>query len=74
VRAITTALALVLVMLLAPLLARAEQEAAIRLAAVSAEDAVPGLPFKEGEVLGMKDLERLKGDAKAYMTWEDADA
>jgi len=52
---------LVLVMLLAPLLAQAEQEAAIRLASVTPEAALPGIPFKEGEVLGMQDLERLKG-------------
>jgi hypothetical protein len=63
---------LVLVMLLAPFLARAEQEAVIRLAAVPHEDALPGIPFKEGEVLGMQDLERLKGYIPEPF-WENRD-
>ena len=38
----------------------AASTASAQLAAVDAEDAVPGIPFKEGQILGMDELDRIK--------------
>jgi len=69
-RRVSVGLLLVAALILAP--AQAEPQDAGRLAAVSREAGLPELPFKEGDVLGMQDLERIKGYIPEPF-WENRD-